>query len=424
MKPQEKKINQPDRRKTHVPLEIGLDPAAEGDDLTAIAVRFGMQLLEVRTFAKTKAPEVVLQTIKIVREYRRKHNYIHKVKIKVDDTSFGNAVRHYLALNETDNIEVIGVNFGGKGDDNYADMATRMWFHLADIIENIGLPNDDDLIEQLAAREWMPASKNRMKAEAKYEYKKRLSAKRADKADATVLCFWDGTKKIFSRADDTESNVKAFEIDWYLKHVIDFGYTGLIMANVWHFAAIVLNEDISIDGIAGVYEYYRNRLWIYKDFHYEIPIAEVVCKDIKKETKAGIYRDERNIKVFGNNKIFKKRDGAKSFGQILRTEGLMIREPIQYEEYGAIAMGVSLFKADKVTVHRDAFDARQQFGEWTVREGKPEKKGFGCCEAALLIFSEIRRLMKDPPKPEKKKNYRPVRIPKEQKESNTLWMRR
>jgi len=413
-----------DRRTHHIPLEIGLDPAAEGDDLTAIAVRFGKKLLEVRTFAKEKAPEIVLQTIKIVREYRKKLNYIHKVKIKVDDTGYGNAIRHYLALNDTDNVEVIGINFGAGGNDNYCDNATIMWFNLADIIEEISLPNDDDLIEQLAAREWVPGSKNRMRVEAKSEYKKRLSRGLADKADATILCFWDGTKKIFSRNDKTESNVKPFEIDWYNKHIMDYNYQGIIMANVWHFAALVIHKDISIDGICAIYEYYNNKLWIYKDIHYEVPIAEVVKKDVAEITNLGIYSDERKVKILGNSKMFRKDEGLRPFGAILKREGLPIKEPSHYDEYGAIALGMSLFKNDNVILHRDAFRARQQFGEWTVREGKPEKEGFGCCEAALIIFSEIKKLMKEKRPTLPKVGYRPVRDPKEQRQSSTLWMRR
>lgn len=415
-------VNQPDRRKTHVPLEIGLDPAAEGDDLTAIAVRFGMKLMEIRVFAKTKAPEVVLQTLKIVREYRNKLNYIHKIKVKVDDTAFGNAVRHHLALNDTDNIEVIGVNFGGKGDENYADMATKMWFHMADVIDKVGLPNDDDLIEELAAREWNPAPGERMKVEPKYEYKKRLG-RSPDRADACILCFWDGTKKIFSRGEDTESNVKAFEIDWYLRNIYNYAYQGLLMIEAWNITALILNDDISIDGISCIYQYYVNKLWVYANFHYEIPIAEIVSKEVKTTTHADTYKDDREAKVYGNMKMFKKIDGARPFGQVLRQNGLLIREPIQYEEYGAIALAVSLFKNDNVIMHRNTLRARQQFGEWSIKDGKPDKKGFGCCEAFLLVCSEIRRLMKSPPKKSQAHDYKPVREPKKQK-VRSFWMTR
>ena len=416
-------VKQPDRRKVHVPLEIGLDPAAEGNDLTAIAVRFGMDLMEIRTFSKAKAPEVVLQTLKIVREYRNKLNYIHKVRIKVDDTGYGNAIRHHLALNDTDNIEVIGVHFGGKGDENYADMATKMWFHLADIIGQVRLPDNDELIEQLAAREWIPVSGQRMKVESKYEYKKRIPSGRADESDATVLCFWDGTKKIFSRGEDTETNVKAFEIDWYLRNVYNFAYQGLLMMEVWNITALVINDDISIDGISCLYQYYVNKLWIYADHHYEIPIAEVVSKDVKETVHVDVYKDDREAKIYGNMKMFKKIDGARPFGQILRQSGLMIRESIQYEEYGAIALGVSLFKNNNVIMHRNALRARQQIEEWSIREGKPDKKGFGCCEAFLLVCSEIRRLMKDPPKKPPSHDYKPVREPKEEK-MRSFWMTR
>lgn len=413
-----------DRRRGFVPLELGLDPAAEGNDLTAIAIRFGKQLLEVRTFSKQKAPETVLQTLKVVREYRQKYSYNDKIRIKVDDTAYGNAIRHYLALNDTDNIEVVGVNFGAGGNENYADNATIMWFNLADIIGEISLPDDNDLIEQLASREWVPASKNRMRVEPKAEYKRRLSTGLADKADAAILAFWDGTKKIFTRKPDAESNIRAFDIDWRGSKIRDLGYDGLIMENVWHFAALVLNRDISVDGVCAVYEYYNNRLWVYKDFHYDIPIAEVIKMDVVEATKCGFYTDEKNVRIIGNAAMFKRSDGARPFGKVLKGEGLQIKEPTKYDEYGAIALGVSLFRNNGVIMHRDAFSVRQQFGEWTIKDGKPDKDGFGCCEAALIIFSEIKQMMKTPPPALKVHGYRPVVCKKEEGNTKSGWMRR
>jgi len=342
-----------DRRKTPVPLEIGLDPAAEGDDLTAIAVRFGMKLYEIRVFAKTKAPEVVLQTLKIIREYRRKLNFIHKVTVKVDDTAYGNAVRHYLTLEgEKENVETVGVNFGGKGDENYADMATRMWFNMADVMDHVGLPSDDELIEELAAREWAPASGNKMKVEPKYEYKKRLG-RSPDRADACILAFWEGTKKIFSRKEESESNVKNFDIDWYLHNVLDFDYNGVKMAEVIHITALVFNDDISVDGVSSLYEYYPNKLWLYDEFHYDLPIAEVIVKDVKKSSHFGMYKDNREVRFVGNQGMFKKNRDRRPFAEVIRREGLNIREAAKYDEYGAIALGVSLYRNNKIIVHRN-----------------------------------------------------------------------
>jgi len=419
-----REIDKQSRKLEFVPLELGLDPAAEGQDLTAIAIRYGWELIEIRTFSKQKAPETVLQTLKIVREFRAKLKYTQKVKIKVDDTAYGNAIRHYLALNDTDNIEVVPVIFGGAGDDNYGNMATRMWFNMANLLHQIKLPNDDDLIEQLAAREWRPHGQNRMIVESKREYKARVTSRKADKADATILAFWDGTKKIFSRKDDAESNVKAFPVDWKLNQINNPVFDGVHAGNVWHVCALVLNEDLSMDGVCTLYEYYKNRLWVYADMHYELPIAEMISAKMKEECNLGMYEDHREAKILGNSRMFKKTEGKRPFSDALKMEGIHTRDSAKYDEYGAIALGVALFKNNNVIIHRNAINARQQFNEWSIKDGRPDKKNFGCCEAALLVFSELKQLMKEPPPPRKERDYRPVPGAAVSVKTSNLWMGR
>jgi len=417
-------IKKIDRRLTYVPLEIGLDPAAEGNDLTAIAVRFGMKLLEVRVFTKTQAPEVVLQTLKIAREYRKKLNFPHKISVKCDDTAYGNAIRHFLTLEgDKENIEVIGIQFGGKGDDNYSDMATKMWFHMADIMDEVSIPDDQELIEELSAREWLPAGSNKMKVEPKHEYKKRL-ARSPDRADACILAFWDGTKKIFSKREEAqESTTRTFSVDWYLKEILNFEFDGVRMIDCIHIVALVLSEDISITGVGGIYEYYTNKLWLYRELHYDLPIAEVISKDVKTESKIGLYKDSREARIIGNSLMFRKSQDRKPFGEILRHEGLRVNEPLHYDEYGAIALGVALYKQEKIIVHRNMQNTRQQLGEWNIRDGKPDKKGYENCEAILLILSEVKRMVKDLPKSKGIRDYKPLIEPVQERFSFTQWMR-
>ena len=170
-------------------LEMGVDPAREGNDLTAIAIRQGMKLLEIRTFAKTKGPAVILQTLKMLREYRKKTGIKSKVRIKIDDHGLGGPIGDELALNTTDNIEIVPCLFGGKGNEKYADPTTIMCFNMADIIGEVELPPDEELLEELSTREWNPASGNRMQAEPKPKYKDRLG-RSPDRSDSCNLCFY------------------------------------------------------------------------------------------------------------------------------------------------------------------------------------------------------------------------------------------
>ena len=417
-------IRLPDKNEEHMNyLEMGVEPAGEGDDLTAIAVRCGMQLLEVATFAKTKAPEVYHHILMTLRKWRKAKNIYNKVKIKID-AGYGQQIADFLALNVEDNIEVIPIHFGGGGTNRYADNVTSMWFNMADIIEEVSLPEDDLLIRELCGREWIPSSGHKQKTESKSEYKKRLG-RSPDRADATILCYYTGKKKIFSRKEDSESYVKYFNVDWDLQHVFDPAFEGILLANVWHIVTVVLNQDISINGIAMFYEYYRNKLWVYDEFYQETPIAEQFVPKLKEVTRKGFYKDYRDAKIFGNHRIFEKRENSRPYADILRRERLNIREPSHYEEFGAIGLGVQLFNANKVVVHLNCQRARKQFSMWSIKDGKPDKDGFGYCEALLLGLSEVKRQMKSIKPIPKMRDYQPVFTrKKEEKKKMTAWMRR
>lgn len=405
-----------------VPLEIGLDPAAEGNDLTAAAIRYGKKLLEVRVAAKMKAPETILWTVNIVREYRNKYKYKHKIKVKTDDTGYGNAISHYLALNYDDGIEVVPVQFGAGGNDNYADNTTTMWFNMANIIDEISLPNDDELIEELASREWIPDARNsrKVRTEPKTVYRNRLG-RSPDRADACILAFWEGTKKIFiTNKTNEKNNVKAFEIDWDLNHLFDFSYEGLIMGEVWHYCVIVFNDDLGLAVVMAVYEYYKNKLWIYDELSYTIPIVDVITKKIKEITRW----NKSKPKIIGNYKMFKNKEDAHPLAEMFLREGLYIEQPLHYDEFGAIAQGVQMFNDDNVIIHRNLQKTRQQLNEWTIKDGKPKKEGFECCEALMIIFSEIRRQIKTTPKELPPHNYMPAGQKTTTTDNSTKWMTR
>jgi len=403
-------------------LEMGVDPAGEGDDLTTIAIRVGMKLLEVATFSKTKAPEVYHQTLMVLRKWRKKLKIYNKVKIKID-AGYGKPIADFLALNVEDNIEVLPVYFGGRGDESYADEVTKMWFNMADIIEECSLPDDDELIEELIGREWLPWSGQKQKVESKSEYKKRIH-RSPDRADACILCFYTGRKKIFGRTEDSEPYVKRFKIDWELQHVFDPNFEGLLLANIWHIVTVVLNQDISINGLAMFYEYYRNNLWVYEEFYQETPIAEQFVPILKEATRKGFYKDYRDAKVFGNHRMFEKSENSRAYAHMLKREKLNIKKPRHYEEFGAIGLGVQLFNADKVKVHMNCQRARKQLNMWSIKEGKPNKEGFGYCEALLLGLSEVKRQMKTIKPIPRMTDYKPVYVKKELKKKSTEWMLR
>ena len=391
-------------RKPDPYLEMGVDPASEGNDLLAIALRHGLKLVEVRTFAKSKAPEIIIHVLKMLREYRAKTKLKCKCRIKIDDGGYGQAIRQNLALNEKDNIEVIPINFGRIKHDEYSDMATKMWFELNHMISEVSLPNDEELIEELCSREWGPVDNSKVKVEPKAKFKERLG-RSPDRSDAVVMCFTEGTKKVFTRSLDTEPNVKKFEIDYELVNLLNLSFDGLLFAEIIHLCAIVLNNDLTINGLAACYQYYTNTLWVYGEFFHQYPMVEFVKSKSTLLTKKGKFNDDREVRLLGNAKMFRTKDEQMPFSKVLLRAGLYVAEPTHYDEYGAISLGLQLYDDEKMVIHQNVLRFREQFNLWSLKDSRPQD-GFGYCEALLLILSEVRRRMR-PPTPEiRKPDYR------------------
>ncbi len=404
-------------------LEMGVDPASEGNDLSAIAIRHGLKLLEVRTFSKLKAPELVIKIISILREWRDRLALKCKCRIKIDDHGIGAPIRQLLALNDTDNIEVVPVLFGGiKENKYYSDNITKMWFEFAEYLDVISLPNDEELIEELCSREWEPVEQSKQKVEPKWKFKKRLGHS-PDRSDAVVMCFTEGTKKIFSRKQESEQNVEMFEIDWNLTRVNDKTFNGLIFAELVHVCAIVLNEDLSINGLAGCYQYYNNNLWIYGEFYHKYPISDIVVAKACELTHKGWFRDNREAKFIGNSKMFHHGDKQRPFGEMMRRDKLFINEPIHYDEYGAIGLGIKLLNNNKVRINKGCLRFREQFATWALKDSKPEIN-HGYCEALLLMLSELKDRIKPEQHIRPQNDYSPVFQRKELENSSSAWMQR
>lgn len=402
-------------------LEMGVDPAAEGNDLTAIAIRQGDKLLEVRVFAKTKAHEVVGHTINMLREYRSKTGIMSRVRIKIDDTGYGGACRHYLALNKEDNIEVVPCLFGGKGTEEYKDYATVMWFGLRDEIGNVELPNDDMLVEELSGREFLYVGTNQYQAEQKRKYKDRLG-RSPDRADAVVMCFAGGPKKIFARGDASEqSNVTGFGIDWSRKHLLDANYRGVKLADALHYAAVVTQQDLSVSVLCAIYDFIKNKLYLYGELYLEIAAPEQIAYKVKRLTKYGLFEDNRKPRVIGNDEMFRADGMRRPLGHMLRRHGLPVLPPVRYDHLGAIALGAQMYAQDRVIIHEDLHSAQTEINLWSIKAGKPEK-GLGFCEGLLLILSEVKRQMRHHPKPPVRQDYPAIREKTESKNKETAWM--
>jgi hypothetical protein len=91
------------------------------------------------------------------------------------------------------------INFGGsaKDKDKYPNTISEMWFEFKELIdkEEIQIPDDRELLQQLTSRRYTFDTRGRRIVESKDDFKKRYG-KSPDKADALLLCFYNNYSTI------------------------------------------------------------------------------------------------------------------------------------------------------------------------------------------------------------------------------------
>jgi len=175
-------------QKLEPPIVVGADIAHQGGDEIIFYKRFGKKVIDSYISKKQ-------DTIKTVSDLKA---FIgdRSVITNIDNGDIGKAVADYL---ERDKYLVNRINFGGSPIDkeHYEDCATEMYFQLRDILDQIDIPNDEQLRNQLIQRKYNYLGSKRgyevMKIESKDEYKEHAVGinKSPDRADALVLCFYD-----------------------------------------------------------------------------------------------------------------------------------------------------------------------------------------------------------------------------------------
>jgi phage terminase large subunit len=162
-------------------LFIGCDVARFGDDRTCIFMRKGMKVIKYKVGKKW-------DNVRVANEVWTMANHDPTVTISVDGTGVGSGVVDVLrALGVT---RLNDVSFGGasRQPNKYTSKADDLWFDFKEIIDEVDIPNNNDLFSELTSRLYDFDNKGRRKIEAKGEYKKR-KMKSPDLADALLLCY-------------------------------------------------------------------------------------------------------------------------------------------------------------------------------------------------------------------------------------------
>lgn len=175
------------------PLILGVDPARYGEDKTAIAVRRGWRVLEVRGRHGLSNPEGAAWVAEVAGELAAGGE---TPTIRVDDGGVGGGVTDLLNLmvkEGTLEATVQPFNFGGQGDRFYATNAGVWWGTLRQLMQDgqVGLPRDEELRQQLTTRTFAVNTKGKIVLEPK-DHMTGRGVPSPDKADAVSLLFVPG----------------------------------------------------------------------------------------------------------------------------------------------------------------------------------------------------------------------------------------
>lgn len=179
---------------------MAVDPARRGPDASALAVREGPVVREVRTW------EGKMDTMELVERIRgaatevgvrptpepRHHEYGDPQgsaygRLVVDEIGVGGGVLDRL---KELGYRTDGFNAGSKaGDqDRFHNRRAEVFWALRERLEegNIALPRDEQLYEELMATRWRPTPKGRVQLESKEDLKSRIG-RSPDRADAVAM---------------------------------------------------------------------------------------------------------------------------------------------------------------------------------------------------------------------------------------------
>jgi phage terminase large subunit len=175
-------------------IEVGCDPADEGDDNTEIFMRKGHKIIEHKTLKKQNG-------IYIANEINAMIKGDPSTPIKLDTTGIGVSTRDRL---RELGLKVIPLHWGSAAtkDDQYPNIASELWFDFQEVLPYIDIPDDPELMADLSKRLYSYDSKGRRVVQAKKEFKKDNGGRSPDKGDGLLLCFYQGKNVEF------DSNLK------------------------------------------------------------------------------------------------------------------------------------------------------------------------------------------------------------------------
>ena len=166
------------------PIIYGVDVARYGIDQSALCIRQGNTVFEIKTFKSMD----LMQLCGAIKNIYDSATEINKPsEILVDVIGLGSGVVDRLA---EQGLPVRGINVAESpaSKKNYLNLRAELWFSIKDWLtrRDCRLPSDDELIAELVSPMYSYTSSGKIKIEAKEAMKKR-GIKSPDKADALAL---------------------------------------------------------------------------------------------------------------------------------------------------------------------------------------------------------------------------------------------
>ena len=165
------------------PLEIGVDVARYGNDWTVVCTRRGQRVVSIQSFGRQDTMATAGHVARAVEEGQ-------PAAVRIDEIGIGAGVVD--RLKELGHSVVVGVNVSTRASrpDHFANLRAELYDGLRQRFEEgrIAIPDDRELIGQLAALRYQFTSSGQMKLEDKDDLRRRGHPS-PDRADALALAF-------------------------------------------------------------------------------------------------------------------------------------------------------------------------------------------------------------------------------------------
>jgi len=374
-------------------IELGIDPARFGDDLTSITARKGYYIFDPVTMSRKDDVEIYESTLNLVRMLREKYDYKERIKVKILVTgNWGAGVYDMLKHNGTDNIEAVAlIESKGNGNELYLNAISVMWGEFRADIDKWHLPNDPDLIGELSTRKYKIRG-GKTEVEPKAEFKKTIKVS-PDRSDSLMACI---TKRAIIK--------KVFDF-WPSEYMAPITvHWDKLTKNTVALVSLWMEKNMKTSAIICLWQAHRGTMFVLAEHVFDNPQPETVIPLLTKIVK---FMSNDKVKElvkfqwFGNSIFFDKNTGdlQNMYRRYRPTPkhpagGIYVRENERYNEPGAIAFVSKLITESdgkpiedkKLLIDEELGGIQFEMQEWGVEAGK---EGYGLARSLCGVVSAL-----------------------------------